>query len=206
MQHRQIYRDRNGPVQKLDMKNLPPGHCIFKAQGKMKGLIICNGHPYDLAGRLLPLDVAKLRADGFMMNEDIQRQLALNLQKTEAVKVKNCHACSAEIPLTSKFCAECGTSQQVWVPGSDAEGDALSKLIDPENPLGSLDALSVDPTDLPQRETPDEIFARLNAGEAQATLREMPKSALSALGSTGEVKAEALEFGKLEMAKKPKKK
>lgn len=200
----QIVRDRQGgQLQKLDVKKLPPGHAIFR-QERGKSLIIAGGYPYTLGGDPLPVDVGKLSELGYPTHEAVIKLLAAR-QRKETAQPKNCIKCSASIPYSSKFCLECG-SQQIWVPGSDdPEGQAIARLVDASDPLGSLMAIQRADEPGPPRETPDDIFKRLNAQEEQLVRKDLPSSSLGELGPEGITYADS-EFGKVEMSRVKKKK
>lgn len=166
-------KSRNGPPAQLDMRKLPPGHAMFSSSKDKKGVIICHGHPYDLGGKLLQADTSWLRDNGFRSDDDVVRLLAMSQHNNpQTAPQKQCTQCGASMAMSNKFCSECGTPQVVWTPGSDDEGDRLAKLVDPEDPLSSLDTI-LNPRPDPRKETPEEIYQRLSARENEKFAKDL---------------------------------
>ncbi len=191
------YNLKNGPPAKIDVRKLPPGHATFSGNNHDKGLYVCWGHPYDHAGNKLPADVSWLKENGYYTGTDLTKQLiSQQSQYPTAAPKKYCFQCNAEITASAKFCGECGTPQTksvVWTPGSgDEEGAAIARLIDQDDPLGSI------PQDEPVRQTAEEIFAELTKGEAAKTLREAGSRGLDG-ADLSLTKLETNAYGTIEM-------
>lgn len=189
----QVMSRRNGPPAQLDMKRIPPGHAMFSGSKDKKGVVICHGHPYDMGGKLLQADTAWLRDNGFRADEDVVRLMAVQQhQNPQVAPQKQCTQCGSSMAMSNKFCSECGTPQvRMWQPGDgDDEGDRLAKLIDPDDPLASLDTV-LNPRPDPRRETPEEIYARLSSRENEKFAKDI---------TTGGVIPEGLDLasGRLE--------
>jgi hypothetical protein len=123
----------------LDPKKLPRNHMIFRSDNK-EGLVVVDGKPYALNGRPLPVDVDWLKKNNYSVFGEALR--ALRPPEPEK-KTRDCDSCHAAVPVASRYCPECGNPLQVlWTPGDGGEGERLRKLIDPEDPLGALDAMS----------------------------------------------------------------
>lgn len=123
----------------LNPKKLPPGHMIFHEDGK-EGVVISEGRAYGRNGKPLPLDIPWMKKNGYCTNSAVIA--ALRVPEPEK-KTQECPACRSLIPVGIKFCHECGQQlRQLYVPGDeDPEGERIRKLIDPDRPLDSLDAL-----------------------------------------------------------------
>lgn len=171
----------------LNPKKLPRNHMIFKSDS-MEGLVIVDGKPYAMNGKPLPLDVAWLKKNNFTCSGDAIR--AMRPPEPEK-KTRECDRCKSQVPVESKYCPECGNSLGVlWVPGDGGEGERIRKMIDPDDPLGSLEALSnpLDQKALSARRktaeemeaTEEEILSELadvRYGAVEAVPGEAPKKA-----------------------------
>lgn len=211
---RTVVSDRNNAPLSIDIKKLPPGHAIFRPHGtQLKGLIVAHGAPYDLGGKRLESDTGWLRKEGYMVNDDILKLIAQHqVPAQQAPQQKNCIRCSADIKLEFKFCSECGASQgeqKVWTPDIDDEQAAvLARLIDPANPLGSLEVLTNAPPPAPRR-TPDQIFQELQANESQTAAKELKAggglaAAVADAVSYKDEKFGDIQFDPREVSAKPK--
>ena len=155
----------------IDIKRLPPGHAKFQGGNGENSIYLAHGSPYNAKGELLPADAEWLRSHNYVYNEDVGRILREHdTAPKKPVEVKHCAQCSGTMAMSAKFCPECGAPQvlaTMWAPNnSSPEDDRLAKLVDPMDTLGSLAALT-DTTPAPRRQTPDEIFAALNADTAR---------------------------------------
>lgn len=122
----------------LNPKKLPPRHMIFEEEGK-EGVVVVDGRPYARNGKPLPLDLAWLKKNNFCSNQNVIRALRT---PEPPKKTKECDSCHSQVGLEAKYCPECGQPvRQVWVPGDGGVGERIQKLIDPDAPLDSLDAL-----------------------------------------------------------------
>lgn len=144
----------------LNPKQLPRNHMIFKSD-TMEGLIIVEGKPYAMNGQPLPVDVSWLRKNRYSVTGDVLR--ALRPPEPEK-KTMDCDSCGSNVPLGSKYCPECGNplARAIWTPGDGGDGERIRKMIDPEDPLGSLDAMD-NPLDQKalsaKRKSPEELEA-----------------------------------------------
>ena len=206
----QKYSGRAAVAQQIDLRKLPAGHMRFSGGNDKGGLYISGGHPYDLQGNLLPADIKYLRDHNFIVNDAIKEALAAHLLQAP-VEQKQCIQCSADIIQNARFCSTCGAPQgKLWAPGDpDPEADSLLKLVDPEDPFGTLTALDKASEPPVRKMTPEEHFAALNNGEEASVGREMKVArGLDKMGGegSGEAKFSDDAFGTLEMAKGKKKK
>ncbi len=134
----------DGAPQVLDKDRLPPGHARFQEQG-CSAVIVYNQTLYDGRGRRLRHDVKWLRANNYTVCPTMIQMLKPHQKKRE---YRECVECSfPSLPVSSKFCSECGARQPelVWTPGAGGDGEELKKLIDPSDPFGSLAALESEP-------------------------------------------------------------
>lgn len=143
----------------IDPRKFPPGHMVFKADSQ-EGVVISRGRPYALNGMPLPADVSWLRKNNYSVTGDVIRALA---PPEPEKKTTVCDRCLQNVPRGCKYCPECGNPMSViWTPGAGGDGERLRKLIDPEDPLGALDAVSdpLDPEALAlRRKTAEEMEA-----------------------------------------------
>lgn len=149
----------------LNPKKLPPRHMLFREEGK-EGVVVVDGRPYGMNGKPLPLDVPWLKKNGYCANASVIG--ALRVPEPEK-KTQECPACRSMVPVGIKFCHECGQQlRQLYVPGDeDSEGERIRKLIDPDRPLDSLDALlnPIDQSVLARSRKTTEEMARLSPEE-----------------------------------------
>ena len=163
--------------QKLNLKKLPPGHSMWNEHGKHT-VIIAYGSPYDAGGTILPLDREWLVKNDYVFNDAMLAQLRIQVKENVPAPTKNCTQCSASMPMGFRFCPDCGTPQalsgpgDVWVPGSGGSGDAIARLLDPDDPLGSVATATAEPQ---RRETAEEIYKRLVAEEASRANQDLAK-------------------------------
>lgn len=163
----------------LNPKKLPRNHMIFKSD-TLEGLVVVEGKPYAMNGQPLPMDVAWLKKNRYTCSGDALR--ALRPPEPE-VKTKECDRCQSQVPIASKYCPECGNSLgSLWVPGDGGEGERIRKMIDPEDPLGSLEAMA-NPLDQKalssRRKKPEEMEA--TEEEILAELEGVQHSAVAAV-------------------------
>lgn len=180
----------------INPKKPPAGVAQFNEKGK-NGVMVWQGNLYSYSGEPLPLDVAWLRQNNYMCNQDVIRLLKPPApKKTE----KPCHACATALPVEARYCHQCAAPQNMqpalWTPGSGGEGDRIAALIDPEDPLGSLAALEEGPPVLPERVTAEQMGPTVQdalAGLSQhinpmARIQAVPGEAPTALHPSLEMK------------------
>lgn len=167
----------------LNPKKLPPRHMIFHEEGK-EGVVVYEGRPFGRNGKPLPLDIPWMKKNGYSTSQAVIS--ALRVPEPEK-KTQECSACRNMIAVGVKFCPECGQQQRVtWVPGDGGEGERIRKLLDPEHPLDSLDALlnPLDQAQLALNRKSTEEMARLSPEELQQELGSVATGSL--VGVPGE--------------------
>jgi hypothetical protein len=153
----------------INPDKLPPGHAVFQEKDK-NAIIAYKGKLYDnRSGEPLPLDFQWLKDRNFTLSPAVIP--FLQKERSKVAETKKCTSCQwGELPVSAKFCSECGTTQpeRILRPADDSMLQEFLKAMDPADPFAVMDMLGPQRSPRPIEQVTPEEMARIAYQEGLA--------------------------------------